>query len=82
MPQSTDPLPQQPSFAADAARFDFRNAPITAPGHLWLTSPACLHTNASANGLTAQAKELPLHLILLILTHVPLAMPPRPLLDR
>ncbi|KAH7380522.1 hypothetical protein DE146DRAFT_302464 [Phaeosphaeria sp. MPI-PUGE-AT-0046c] len=38
--------------------------PITAPVHSWLTSPARSHPNA------AQAKELPLHLIQLILTHL------------
>ncbi|KAF1847767.1 uncharacterized protein K460DRAFT_281115 [Cucurbitaria berberidis CBS 394.84] len=39
-------------------------APITAPIHSWLTSPARSHPNA------AQAKELPLHLIQLILSHL------------
>jgi len=38
--------------------------PITAPIHSWFTSPARSHPNA------AQAKELPLHLIQLILTYV------------
>ncbi|KAL5114006.1 hypothetical protein ACEQ8H_008111 [Pleosporales sp. CAS-2024a] len=38
--------------------------PITAPMHSWFTSPARSHPNA------AQAKELPLHLIQLILSHL------------
>ncbi|KAF1833404.1 hypothetical protein BDW02DRAFT_570073 [Decorospora gaudefroyi] len=38
--------------------------PITAPVHAWFTSPARSHPNA------AQAKELPLHLIQLILSHL------------
>jgi hypothetical protein len=38
--------------------------PITAPIHTWFTSPARSHPNA------AQAKELPLHLIQLILSYV------------
>jgi hypothetical protein len=38
--------------------------PITAPMHAWFTSPARSHPNA------AQAKELPLHLIQLILSYV------------
>ncbi|KAF1927525.1 uncharacterized protein M421DRAFT_101516 [Didymella exigua CBS 183.55] len=38
--------------------------PITAPIHSWFTSPARTQPNA------AQAKELPLHLIQLILTHL------------
>ncbi|KAH7091951.1 hypothetical protein FB567DRAFT_227191 [Paraphoma chrysanthemicola] len=37
---------------------------ISVPFHSWLTSPARSHPNA------AQAKELPLHLIQLILTHL------------
>tara|TARA_R110002003_G_scaffold61_2_gene5519 strand:- start:27236 stop:27484 length:249 start_codon:yes stop_codon:yes gene_type:complete len=37
---------------------------LGAPFHSWFTSPARSHPNA------AQAKELPLHLIQLILTHV------------
>ena len=41
--------------------------PITAQAHLWSTSPARSHLN------TAQTKELPLHLIQLILTYVRLA---------
>jgi hypothetical protein len=39
-------------------------APLTAPIHTWFTSPARSHPNA------AQAKELPLHLIQLILSYV------------
>jgi hypothetical protein len=39
-------------------------APIMAPIHTWFTSPARSHPNA------AQAKELPLHLIQLILSYV------------
>jgi hypothetical protein len=38
--------------------------PITAPIHTWFTSPARSHPDA------AQAKELPLHLIQLILSHL------------
>ncbi|KAH6625206.1 hypothetical protein C7974DRAFT_395641 [Boeremia exigua] len=52
--------------AATTASHIFYNAerPITAPRHSWFTSPARSHPNA------AQAKELPLHLIQLILTHL------------
>ncbi|KAF7680158.1 hypothetical protein GT037_001809 [Alternaria burnsii] len=41
-----------------------KDRPITAPLHTWFTSPARSHSNL------AQAKELPLHLIQLILTHL------------
>ena len=41
--------------------------PITAPHHGWLTSPAKSHATVG------QGKELPLHLIALILAHVGVA---------
>lgn len=70
MPNST-PKPVRRSNAAASAsaataaqNLHFTARPITAPIHSWLTSPARSHPNA------AQAKELPLHLIQLILTYV------------
>jgi hypothetical protein len=57
---------QQPRLDAGAP-LRFGPAPITAPIHSWFTSPARSHPNA------AQAKELPLHLIQLILSHVRIA---------
>lgn len=51
----------QAAFADERTGF---RGPITAPVHAWFTSPARSHPNA------AQAKELPLHLIQLILTYV------------
>lgn len=38
--------------------------PITAPNHSWFTSPARSHANAG------KGRELPLHLVQLILSHV------------
>lgn len=52
------------SAEAVSQHFHQNERPITAPIHSWFTSPARSHPNA------AQAKELPLHLIQLILTHV------------
>ncbi|KAF3010063.1 hypothetical protein E8E13_011565 [Curvularia kusanoi] len=54
------------SASAATASHDFHRAerPITAPIHSWFTSPARSHPNA------AQAKELPLHLIQLILNYL------------
>lgn len=72
MPNST-PKPARRTTAASAATasaatvshdFQTTERPITAPIHTWFTSPARSHPNA------AQAKELPLHLIQLILTYV------------
>ncbi|KAF3049335.1 hypothetical protein E8E11_009792 [Didymella keratinophila] len=70
MPKST-PKPARRSNAAATAsaatasqNFHNTERPITAPIHTWFTSPARSHPNA------AQAKELPLHLIQLILTYL------------
>ncbi|KAJ4354879.1 hypothetical protein N0V95_003413 [Ascochyta clinopodiicola] len=52
------------SAATASHNFHRTERPITAPIHTWFTSPARSHPNA------AQAKELPLHLIQLILTHL------------
>lgn len=60
-------MPDTPNNARRApagAPLRYPSQPITAPVHSWLTSPARSHPNA------AQAKELPLHLIQLILTHL------------
>ncbi|CAO2651772.1 Nn.00g000550.m01.CDS01 [Neocucurbitaria sp. VM-36] len=58
--------PPAPGDATPKAKAALRigGGPITAPIHSWFTSPARSHPNA------AQAKELPLHLIQLILTHL------------
>jgi hypothetical protein len=72
MPNSTPKPARRTNAAATAsasaatASQNFHNTvrPITAPIHTWFTSPARSHPNA------AQAKELPLHLIQLILTYV------------
>jgi hypothetical protein len=70
MPNSTPKPARRTNAAATAsaatASQNFHNTerPITAPIHSWFTSPARSHPNA------AQAKELPLHLIQLILTYV------------
>ncbi|KAG9204359.1 hypothetical protein G6514_001433 [Epicoccum nigrum] len=52
------------SAATASHNFHRTERPITAPIHTWFTSPARSHPNA------AQAKELPLHLIQLILTYL------------
>ncbi|KAF9692940.1 hypothetical protein EKO04_009046 [Ascochyta lentis] len=67
MPSSTPaPARRTPADAREEASHNFYRAerPITAPIHTWFTSPARSHPNA------AHAKELPLHLIQLILTHL------------
>lgn len=70
MPNSTPkPARRTPADATASAATISQNfynteRPITAPIHTWFTSPARSHPNA------AQAKELPLHLIQLILTYV------------
>jgi hypothetical protein len=70
MPNSTPkPARRTPADATASAatisqNFHNTERPITAPIHTWFTSPARSHPNA------AQAKELPLHLIQLILTHL------------
>ncbi|KAF1937488.1 hypothetical protein EJ02DRAFT_55076 [Clathrospora elynae] len=53
-----------PHASADATSRLPPDGPITAPVHSWFTSPARSHPNA------AQAKELPLHLVHLILTYL------------
>lgn len=65
-PNAARRTPADATSSAATASHQFRNAerPITAPIHTWFTSPARSHPNA------AQAKELPLHLIQLILTYV------------
>lgn len=69
MPNRTPtPARRDATASASAVRasqnFYREERPITAPIHGWFTSPARSHPNA------AQAKELPLHLIQLILTYV------------
>ncbi|KAL1601211.1 hypothetical protein SLS59_005363 [Nothophoma quercina] len=65
-PNAARRTPADATSSAATASHQFRNAerPITAPIHTWFTSPARSHPNA------AQAKELPLHLIQLILTYL------------
>jgi hypothetical protein len=70
---------RRPTVAEDARlnvkaahEFGDLERPITAPVHSLLTSPARSHPNA------AHAKELPLHLILLILSYVRTHRPTRP----
>ncbi|KAH7402939.1 hypothetical protein BKA66DRAFT_404599 [Pyrenochaeta sp. MPI-SDFR-AT-0127] len=55
---------RQPVSADTTPKLQVGRGPITAPIHSWFTSPARSHPNA------AQAKELPLHLIQLILTYL------------
>lgn len=64
-PASARRTPADATASAETASQSFRDfeRPITAPIHSWFTSPARSAPN------TAQAKELPLHLIQLILTH-------------
>lgn len=66
-PSAARRTPADATASAATASHNFHQAerPITAPIHTWFTSPARSHPNA------AQAKELPLHLIQLILTYVP-----------
>jgi hypothetical protein len=59
MPDPTDPRRAPAETSSERAA-----PPITAPIHTWLTSPARSHPNA------AQAKELPLHLIQVILSYL------------
>ncbi|KAF2821965.1 hypothetical protein CC86DRAFT_330608 [Ophiobolus disseminans] len=63
-PSSSRPPAETPSKARIPAPDHTFRGPITAPIHTWATSPARSHPNA------AQAKELPLHLIALILTYL------------
>ncbi|KAF2621135.1 hypothetical protein BU25DRAFT_355024 [Macroventuria anomochaeta] len=65
-PNTARRTPADATASAATASQNLRNAerPITAPIHTWFTSPARSHPNA------AQAKELPLHLIQLILTYL------------
>ena len=63
MPDNAAPL-RAPGAASKPGAPKFGPGPITAPIHSWFTSPARSHPTA------AQAKELPLHLIQLILTYV------------
>jgi hypothetical protein len=65
---TTTPTPTPaPAPAPAQSRPQLGPGPITVPLHSWFTSPARSHPNA------LHAKELPLHLIQLILTHVRLA---------
>lgn len=63
MPDNAAPL-RAPGVPSKSGIPILEPRPITAPVHSWFTSPARTHPNA------AQAKELPLHLIQLILTYV------------
>ncbi|KAH5344333.1 hypothetical protein HBI49_222860 [Parastagonospora nodorum] len=63
MPDNAAPL-RAPGAASRSGAPLLGPGPITAPIHSWFTSPARTHPNA------AQAKELPLHLIQLILTYL------------